>query len=171
VSDVDSLKPANFSITDWRVISWKSADEVYSVSGIQNLPGYQYSFTAQRQFYFFLVQIILPMSLILGMSWIVFWLDHNQPGPRISISITAMLTLVAYRLMLGNFIPRLAYLTRMDYFVFLCTFLVFLSLVSVVVISRLVIQQKETIATKLDKSCRWVFPSLFAVVLIVCFVL
>jgi len=137
----------------------------------RSLAGYRFEFHAARYFYFFLVQIIIPMSLILGMSWIVFWLDPNQVGPRISISITSMLTTVAYRLLLGNFIPRLSFLTRMDYFVFSCTFLVFLSLVTVVTISRLQIAQKEASANKLNSHCRWVFPALFLLVLCFCFVL
>ncbi|HEY7160227.1 MAG TPA: hypothetical protein VH815_03165 [Acidobacteriota bacterium] len=107
------------------------------------------------------------MSLILGMSWIAFWLNPREPGPRVSISTTSMLTVVAYRLLLSNFLPRLSYLTRMDYFVVGCTFLVFLSLVTVVYISRLMLANKEARAAKLDVNCRWIFPALF--IIVVCF--
>jgi hypothetical protein len=166
VKDDETAMSPKLSITDWNVASWKAEEHPYQValSG-RSLAGYRFEFHASRYFYFFLVQIIIPMTLILGMSWIVFWLDPNQPGPRISISITSMLTIVAYRLLLGNFIPRLSFLTRMDYFVFSCTFLVFLSLVTVVYISRLQLIQKESMANKLNNHCRWVFPSLFLVVI------
>ena len=158
------------SITDWNIASWDAGEDPYQVGfGSRKLAGYRFQFHATRYFYFFLVQIIIPMTLILGMSWIVFWLDPNQPGPRISISITSMLTIVAYRLLLGNFIPRLSFLTRMDYFVFSCTFLVFLSLVTVVYISRLQLIQKESTANKWNNHCRWVFPGLFLLVICFCF--
>jgi len=120
----------------------------------------------ERRFHFFLVQIIIPMTLILGMSWIVFWLDPALAAPGISISITSMLTIVAYRFLLGNFLPRLSFLTRMDYFVFGCTFLVFLSLVNVVLINRLILIKKESTAFKLDKHSRWIYPFLFLLVLV-----
>ena len=159
----------NFSITDWKILSSKNQSEVYNVPGVIQLAGYKASFEAKRYFLFFLVQIIIPITLILGMSWIAFWLDRSQPGPRISISITSMLTIVAYRLLLGNFIPRLSYLTRMDFFVFISTSLVFLSLVNVVYISRLMMNQNETLAAKFDTNSRWIFPALFLIVVIGCF--
>jgi Neurotransmitter-gated ion-channel ligand binding domain/Neurotransmitter-gated ion-channel transmembrane region len=170
VKDNETAMSAKLSITDWNVDSWKAKELPYQValSG-RSLAGYRFEFFASRYFYFFLVQIIIPMTLILGMSWIVFWLDPNQPGPRISISITSMLTIVAYRLLLGNFIPRLSFLTRMDYFVFSCTFLVFLSLVTVVFISRLQLTQKETTANKLNNHSRWIFPGLFLLVIFLSF--
>jgi Neurotransmitter-gated ion-channel ligand binding domain/Neurotransmitter-gated ion-channel transmembrane region len=170
VKDNETAMSRKLSITDWNVASWDAGEHPYQVAlSSRALAGYRFEFHATRYFYFFLVQIIIPMTLILGMSWIVFWLDPNQPGPRISISITSMLTIVAYRLLLGNFIPRLSFLTRMDYFVFSCTFLVFLSLVTVVYISRLQLIQKESTANKLNNHCRWVFPGLFLLVICFCF--
>ncbi len=170
VKDPETAMASKLSITDWNVESWKAEEHPYKValSG-RSLASYRFEFHASRYFYFFLVQIIIPMSLILGMSWIVFWLDPAQPGPRISISITSMLTIVAYRLLLGNFIPRLSFLTRMDYFVFSCTFLVFLSLVTVVYISRLQLMQKEATANRLNNHSRWFFPGLFMLVIFLCF--
>jgi hypothetical protein len=172
MKDDETAMSQKLSITDWDVASWKAEERPYQValSG-RSLAGYRLEFYGSRYFYFFLVQIIIPMTLILGMSWIVFWLDPNQPGPRISMSITAMLTIVAYRLLLGNFIPRLSFLTRMDYFVFSCTFLVFLSLVTVVYISRLQLVKKESTANKLNNHSRWVFPTCFLLVLYFCFFL
>ncbi len=156
-----------FSITDWEIKSWKVKVENYPMPGGRSIPGYSFELAVKRRFHFFFVQIIIPMSLILGMSWIAFWLNRRDSGPRVSISTTSMLTVVAYRLLLSNFIPRLSYLTRMDYFVVGCTFLVFLSLVTVVYISRLMLVNKEVRAERLDVNSRWIFPALFIVV--VCF--
>jgi hypothetical protein len=158
-----------FSMTDWKILSGKKQSEAYDVPGGLKLAGYNASFQAKRYFLFFLVQIIIPIGLIVGMSSIAFWLDRSQTGPRSSISITSMLTIVAYRLLLGNFIPRLSYLTRLDFFVFMCTSLVFLSLLNVVFISRLMMKQKEALAIKMDTHSRWIFPLLFLTIMFVSF--
>ena len=170
VPDAESGLGNELSITDWRISSWQTRPESYQVSpGGRSVAGFLFEFRAERYFLFFLVQIVVPMALILGMSWIVFWLDPTQPGPRISISITSMLTIVAYRLLLGNFLPRLSFLTRMDYFVFGSTFLVFLSLGVVVWINRLFLAKKEDQGLRLDKHARWIFPALFVLLLLKCF--
>ena len=167
--DLEAVIASKFSITDWRISSANKKAETYHAPGGIRLAGFSASFEAKRYFLFFFIQIVIPIALIVGMSGIAFWLDRSQPGPRISISITAMLTIVAYRLLLANFTPRLAYLTRLDYFVFSSTFLVFMSLVTVVIISRLMLNQNETLGTKLDLQARWVFPLLFLIVLVLCF--
>jgi hypothetical protein len=169
ISDPDPVIISKFSITDWKILSSNKKNETYNVpAGIQ-LAGFTATFTAKRYFQYFFVQMVIPIALILGMAGIAFWLDITNPGPRISISITSMLTIVAYRLLLANFTPRLSYLTRLDFFVFSSTLLVFLSLVTVVVISRLMLHQKEALALKLDTNARWILPLLFLGVVIFCF--
>jgi len=169
VSDPDPIIVSKFSITDWKILSANKKNETYNIPGGMKLAGFKATFTAKRYFQYFFVQMVIPIALILGMAGIAFWLDHTNPGPRISISITSMLTIVAYRLLLANFTPRLSYLTRLDFFVFSSTILVFLSLVTVVVISRLMLRQKEALAVKLDTYARWVLPILFLGVVIFCF--
>jgi hypothetical protein len=169
VPDEEGVIASKFTMTDWKILSWKKQGEAYAVPGGFHIAGYRAAFEAKRYFLFFLVQIIIPIGLILGMSWIAFWMDRNQTGPRTSISITSMLTIVAYRLLLGNFIPRLSYLTRLDYFVFISTTLVFLSFLNVIYISRLIMRQNDALAMKMDTHSRWIFPSLFLIVVIVCF--
>jgi gamma-aminobutyric acid receptor subunit beta len=169
ISDPDPIIISKFSITDWKILSANKKAETYNVPGGIKLAGFTATFSAKRYFKFFFIQMVVPIALIIGMSGIAFWLDHTNPGPRISISITSMLTIVAYRLLLANFTPRLPYLTRLDLFVFSCTFLVFLSLVTVVIVSRLIMKQNETLAIKLDTHSRWIFPVLFVIVLLFCF--
>lgn len=169
VSDPDGILVSKFSITDWEILSAYKKTETYTAPGGIKLAGFTATFEAKRYFLYFFVQMVIPIALIVGMSGIAFWLDLTQPGPRISISITSMLTIVAYRLLLANFTPRLSYLTRLDYFVFGSTFLVFLSLVTVVIISRLMLNQKQIVAAKYDTRARWVFPVLFLALIILCF--
>lgn len=169
VPDSDPIIISKFSITDWKILSANKKNETYNVPGGIKLAGFTATFAAKRYFQFFFIQLVIPIALIVGMGGIAFWLDHNNPGPRISISITSMLTIVAYRLLLANFTPRLSYLTRLDVFVFSNTLLVFLSLVTVVVISRLMLKQKEALAIKLDTHSRWVLPLLFLGVVLFCF--
>jgi neurotransmitter-gated ion-channel len=160
----------NLAITDWKIGPWKTkSSEFQIIPGTPPLSGFTFEIGAERRFYYFLVQIILPMTLIVGMSWIVFWLDPTQTGPRVSTSITSMLTLVAYRFLTGSFLPRLPYLTRLDAFVFGCTLLVFCSLIMVIWIGRLFLAKQDSKGISLNNRSRWLFPSLFLVMLLACF--
>ncbi|WP_297084456.1 hypothetical protein [uncultured Demequina sp.] len=54
----------------------------------------------------------------------------------ISVSVTSMLAMIAYRFVAAKDLPRLPYLTRMDFFLLGSAFLMLLGLVGVVAIAR-----------------------------------
>ncbi|PWT93827.1 MAG: hypothetical protein C5B54_01265 [Acidobacteria bacterium] len=160
---------SKLSITDWKIDSYEVKMQPFRATpGGRSLAGFVFELNLTRYFLFFLVQIIIPVGLIVAMSWIVFWLDIQETGPRVSLSVTSMLTLVAYRLLTASFLPRLPFLTRMDYFVFSSTSLVFLSLLSVVWIARST-KKKEPFAAALNLHSRWIFPVLFLFMLMFAF--
>ena len=73
-----------------------------------------------------------------------------------------MLTLIAYRFAVGASLPKLPFLTRLDYFILASTVLIFLSLLLVVWTSRLAREGKVERAKAIDRKSRWVMPVLFA---------
>jgi hypothetical protein len=67
------------------------------------------------------------------MSWVVFWIEPSEPGIQLSIAMTSMLTLIAYRFAVDTQLPRLPYTTRLDTFILTSTLLVFFSLIEALV--------------------------------------
>ena len=70
------------------------------------------------------------------MSWTVFWIHPTNGGPQISVAVTSMLTLIAYRFAIGSEVPKLPYLTRLDAFILASSLLVFLSLIEVMLTTK-----------------------------------
>jgi cadmium resistance protein CadD (predicted permease) len=95
------------------------------------------------------------------MSWVAFWIDPSEFGTDISVAVTSMLTLIAYRFAIGLFLPVISYLTRLALFILGGTILVFLSLVEVVFTSVLVQRQRRELSCTVDRYSRWVFPAIF----------
>jgi hypothetical protein len=98
------------------------------------------------------------------MSWIVFWIDPTQSGTQISVAVTSMLTLIAYRFAIGTTLPKVSYLTRLDFFILASTVLVFTSLIEVVVTSILAHKEQLARARMIDRWARWLFPAAFILV-------
>lgn len=150
------------SIADWAIEGWSSAIKPYSVRrGGRSVASFEFRFEAQRHSGYFVTKVILPLIFIVAMSWVVFWIDPVDAGSQVSVSVTAMLTLIAYRFAVGALLPKVSYLTRMDDFILASTVLVFLSLVEGVVTSRLAAGDRLAIARRLDRHARWVFPVAF----------
>ncbi len=128
-----------------------------------NMPKLTYEFDVHRYTAYYLWKIILPLTIIVFMSWLVFWIDPAQFGPQIGLAATAVLTLIAYRFLLGSLIPRVSYLTRLDIFIMGATVLVFLGMVEAVASARIA-QTDEKRARLVDRLSRVVFPCAFLVV-------
>ena len=85
---------------------------------------------------------------------------------QISVSVTAMLTLIAFQFSMTTMLPRLALLTKLDWFVIYTTFLVFFSLLEVVYTTWLASSGQPEKALRVDRKARWIFPVLFLFALV-----
>jgi hypothetical protein len=150
------------SIPDWAVgpAKLKVADYVPS-PGAKALPGAQLQWEGQRYIRYYAIQVILPLVLIVFAGWTSFWVDPSAVPARVSLVMTTMLTLIAYRFTLGNLIPKLTYLTRFDYFMLGSTVLVFLNLLIVAAGAHLVGKGRTPLVKGIDKWMLLAFPLVF----------
>lgn len=152
------------SIPDWDVTSWDVKGGPFETAWGFELPGFALSFEAERHTGYFIVKVIIPMIIIVAMSWVVFWIDPKEAGTQISVSITTMLTLIAYRFAIGMNVPKISYLTRLDAFILCSTFLVFATLCEVIITSSYAGDGQVKKARTIDKWARWLFPIVFVLI-------
>jgi hypothetical protein len=160
------------SVVDWSVIGYKSEPRPFRpIPAMKAISGFAFSFEARREIGYFIVKVIIPLIFIVAMSWVVFWIDPMESGTQISVAITTMLTLIAYRFSIDNSLPKVSYLTRLDYFVLLSTILVFASLIEVIFTSTLTKLEKLSRARAIDRWMRLLFPLAFVIVTVTSLIL
>lgn len=159
------------NLHDWKILDWKIDTNRYSIiEGEASVPAFTLSFSAKRESGFYILIYVIPLVLIIMMSWSAFWLDPKMSSSQISIATTSMLTLIAYRFIVIGNLPKISYMTRMDIFVLGSSLLIFMTLFEAILTSRFVQQENEMLASKMDKFCRWMFPFLYVVVYLIAFV-
>ncbi len=159
----------SMTLPDWTIEKWETRPLTYALA-----PGYEYSsyafeFTASRNVQHYILKVILPLILIVMMSWSVFWTDPTNSNAQFSIAVTSMLTLIAYRFAVDSQLPRLPYMTRLDVFFLISTLLVFFSLIEVLVTTILEDKQQAARAKKIDRYCRVIVPLIFVIASIAIF--
>jgi hypothetical protein len=152
----------SITLPDWTVESWEIKPLDYALGPGLEYSGYAFEFTASRNVQHYILKVILPLVLIVMMSWSVFWTDPTNSSTQFSIAVTSMLTLIAYRFAVDTQLPRLPYMTRMDVFFLVSTLLVFFSLIEVLVTTILDDKQQIKLAKTIDRYCRVIFPVIFA---------
>jgi len=164
-ADVPSGMASELSLADWKVISTNAMPDNYQLAPHRPfIPSYVLSFEAARESGYYVIKVLLPLILIVLMSWVVFWIDPSEGGTQIGVAMTAMLTLIAYRFAMGSNVPKIAYLTRMDHFILSSTILVFATLAEVLLTSQLAKKDRLKFAQWLDRVCRIIFPAAFVII-------
>jgi hypothetical protein len=160
-----SGRAEQLSITDWRLgpARMERAD-FEPAPGMKALAGVQLDWEGKRQIGYYTVQVILPLMMIVLMGWTALWIPPSVVPARMSVAVTTMLTLIAYRFALGRLVPNLPYLTRFAYFTLSSTPLIFLVLLLVAASTYLAAQNKSALAGRMDRWARLVFPVIFGVV-------
>jgi hypothetical protein len=167
---VTGRSPNTFNIPDW-VISGVDAKVVPQYFEIlnSNHSAFEFYITAKRRSGYFIWKVIMPLMLIVFMSWTVFWIKPSQVGPQISMSATSMLTLIAFQFAMSAILPRLSYFTIMDRFIAGSTILVFMALIESITTNYLTTIGRESLALRLDRHCSWLFPAVFFVFALIVF--
>ncbi len=160
----------SITLPDWTIENWDIKTLAYTLTPSVEYSGYVFEFTASRNVQYDFLKVILPLILIVIMSWTVFWIDPINASSQISVAVTSMLTLIAYRFAVDSQLPRLPYMTRLDAFILASTLLVFLSLIEVLITTILDNNQQAERAKKIDRYCRAIFPVIFAIASIAIFV-
>lgn len=157
------------SIVDWTIGPGSaSVDSKYIPSLDRTVPRFIYQFEVRRRLAYYIWKIMVPLCLIISISWSVFWIDPSQLGPQMGISVTALLTLMVYLHRIGDLLPKVPYLTRMDEFILGSLVLVFLAFFEAIATGTLAGRGKSALAQRIDRWSRGVFPASFA--LLVAFV-
>lgn len=117
----------------------------------------QFTITLKRNAGFYVWKLMVPLLIITSISWAGFWRKPSVP-PRVNMTFSCMLTVVAYNFVVGNSLPRIAYLTRLDMIFVLTYAYIALAVVESVAASYLDDYGRNSAALQLDRVSRWLFP-------------
>jgi hypothetical protein len=147
-------------VYDYRVVSAHKGDLKRYFSRLD------YTYEASRDVSFYSWKVVLPLTLIVVMSWAVFYIEAGQIGPRLGVATTSILTLIAFLFSLRGILPPVSYLTRMDYFVYGSLGMVFAAYLEALTTSNLALKKKYALALRVDRGARVLWPACFTLVFV-----
>jgi neurotransmitter-gated ion-channel len=124
------------------------------------------SIGVERQSLFMLRLVVLPLALIVALSWTVFWMDRSSLGDRISVSFVGILTAVAYQLVVADLMPDVSYVTLIHAFLNVSFAIMCASVVINLIVGAYDKAGRSDIGDIIDRRCRWAFPLVYAVLLL-----
>jgi hypothetical protein len=127
--------------------------------------------TIERIPNFYMSSFVLPLLLIVAISWAVFWMDYKTMhlADRMSVSFTSVLTVVAFDFLSSDNLPKLSYSTLLDKILTVSYIFLVLIIFENVVGYSLAKKNNHAAAQKVDNLSRWLFPLGYYLVLAITF--
>ena len=110
----------NNDIPGWNIDSFEFNNfqykDPYSMKG-DFADGIELSLVIERKHSYYLYKVILPIILILSVCWLVVWIDPKELEARLTVTIVCLLSLIAYNFVIDSELPKLEYLTVLDWII------------------------------------------------------
>jgi|ETNmetMinimDraft_35_1059890.scaffolds.fasta_scaffold37820_1 hypothetical protein len=130
---------------------------------------FYYTIPIQRQFYYYVYKLFIPIVLIMIICWSVFWIHSKEIETRLTVTVVSFLTLIAYNYVIVDDIPKIDNLTVFDSTILLAYLYAALStLISIYSFQHF---NKTSMAfSNLDRYSRFLGPLSFVVFVLVIFI-
>ncbi|WP_170479587.1 hypothetical protein [Ruegeria arenilitoris] len=121
-------------------------------------------FEGSRHLTYYIIRVFLPMLVLITVGWALFFLDEYRR--RIEIAGGNLLVFVAFNWAISADLPRLGYLTFLD-FILQCMFLMTGALIVFnVALRKLKVSGREGTARVLDNyAIKWIYPLGYAAII------
>ena len=114
-----------------------------------------------RQFAPYFYKIMLPLLVILGVAYLVFWLPPREISTASSLAITALLSCIAFQISVAQTLPDVGYLITSDELFIVTYLLIFFALVQSMWTYRVAEEGHLERATQWDRRSRLIYPLLY----------
>jgi len=160
-SDAASAFASDVRIPQWTLTgaSMSVRDRSASYAGRRGIASaFIVSVDVQRESFYMRRLVIIPLVVIVLLSFSVFWMDRSSLGDRLSVSFIGILTGVAYQLVMSEQLPRISYVTLMHGFLSLSFLTMCATVVINLVVGALDKRGQVALGDRIDRRCRWGFP-------------
>ena len=161
------LSKLDLTVPDLTVPEWALTNLRYFVGEMQapllGLDKTSSTFTVEidlkRQSVFVTRTIIVPLILIVLLSFSVFWLDLKSIQDRLNVSFIGILTITAYQLVIGDLLPHVSYFTLVHGLLNISLIMVCLTVAVNIFMCHS--EEKLSTAVNLNYVAKWAFPMLY----------
>lgn len=120
----------------------------------------------ERPFIPYISKLIIPLLIILLLVYYVFFLPPDKLDIAAGLTVTSLLSAIAFQLAIGSELPEIGYITYSDKVFYVCYFLIALSMAQSLYTFYLDASGEEyriKLASRWDMIFRFIFPFLFLI--------
>ncbi len=162
-SFVTAGEAAYSSLADWQVMGIRAQHGDVTLAKFGAIPEAHFEIVVRRKYDFYLWKIFLPLLLMVMLSWTVYWIDTRDLSSQVQISITTILTVIAFAFSISLSLPKVPYLTFIDAFFLDCLVFVFFTAIEMTIVHVSGRTRHAGLGHKIRRASRLSVPIAFVV--------
>ena len=154
----NEIGSAGWTIDGFAVVAGEDQSAIAASQAVGRGSTLRVDIVAKRQYGYLVRVVVLPLGLIVMLSWSIFWMDRESLSNRMDISFIALLTVVAFQIMVEQALPAIPDVTLMAGFLALNYLLIGATIIINLRVDHLDRSGCRLDGDVLDRRCRWIFP-------------
>jgi hypothetical protein len=159
------VSPEGVNVPQWKLLGLRmdsrEYDPVYDDGGTGAFSQIVVTLDMERRPAHMLQIVVLPLTLLVILTFAVFWMDRESLGDRMDISFIGILTVVAYQIIVSDSMPGIAYFTLMSGFLYSTYLVLGIGVIVNLVVAKLDRSGRSRTGDRVDRICRWAVPAGF----------
>jgi len=123
----------------------------------------RFQLSLKRKSAFYVYKVIIPLLLMVALSWAVFWVEPGDLATQVQIAVTTVLTIIAFAFAISGSLPRVPYLTYIDAFFLNCYIFVFIAIIELMGVNLSHRSNVAGLAVRIRRHSRWAVPLAFLI--------
>jgi hypothetical protein len=151
------------SLAQWKIISVHAGASPVVAFKTEKTSQIEFDIDVDRESSFYIWKVFIPLLLMVVLSWTVFWIDNSELNSQVTISVTTILTVIAFAFAISTNLPKVSYLTFIDVFFLTCYMFVFVTAVELTFVHLAGRSKHDTMGKTIRRYSRIVLPVMFVV--------
>jgi len=155
-------------LAQWKILGIQGARRLHTIGTTgKEVSQLEIDVVVQRRYRYYLWKVFLPLLAMVAIAYSAFWIKISDCYTQISITLTAILTEIAFLFAISSSLPKVPYLTFIDAF-FLVSFVFSCGcMVELVTVHQSLERNRAEYAARVRALSRILYPVIYVTVLVV----
>ena len=124
-------------LAQWKILGFKANQQRREIGKTgKQIPELEIDLQVRRKSRYYIWKVFLPLIVMVAIAYSAFWIKIGDYYTQISITLTAILTEIAFLFAISSSLPKVPYLTFIDAFFLVSFVFSFVSMLELVVVHQ-----------------------------------
>lgn len=155
-------------LAQWKILGVQGAAQRHAIGATgKETSEIEIDVVVQRRYAYYIWKVFLPLLAMVAIAYSAFWIKTSDYYTQISITLTAVLTEIAFLFAISSSLPKVPYLTFIDAFFLMSFGFSCACIVELVAVHQITERNQSDSAARVRVIARILYPVIYVAVLIV----